>query len=344
MFEISPQNATRYLQERNLIPRDAHPIIEPLGWGISNTVLKVRLPNDCFVIKQPLARLRVQDDWFFDRNRVRIERDCMLLVSDLLPRDSVPAVRFSDDVNYIFGMSCVPDGAILWKEALLDGQTEREVARRAGALLAEWHNQTAGHPQARMRFADPFNFIQGRIDPYHLTAARVHPDLAPLIEAEVERMLGTRLTLVHGDYSPKNIFVFPDHILTLDFEVAHYGDPAFDSAFCLNHLLLKAINFRQRAAAYLNCARAFWHTYFERLSPAMNPEIEAATIRELGCLLLARIDGKSKIEYITDESTRNRVRELARTILISRETSLEAVFNQIGQAITAPGENDGRPN
>jgi 5-methylthioribose kinase len=148
-------------------------------------------------------------------------------------------------------------------------------------------------------------------------------------------MLASRLTLVHGDYSPKNIFVFPGHVLTLDFEVAHFGDPAFDSAFCLNHLLLKAMNFAERAAAYLDAARSFWRTYTQRLAPQLAREIEVATVRELGCLLLARIDGKSKVEYITEEAIRDRVRHIARHILLKQETSLGSLFARVELVVAA---------
>lgn len=336
MFELTTENASQYLAERNLIPTDAPVLIEPLGWGISNTVIKISLPDDCFVLKQPLARLQVEDDWPFDQRRVLIERDCMLLLGDLLPAGSVPTVRFSDEEFYIFAMSCVSDTGILWKQALLDGDIDLDAARMAATLLVKWHNRTADHPQANTRFADNSNFIQGRIEPYHLTTARAHPDLAPVIEAEVERMLGTRLALVHGDYSPKNIFVFPDRILTLDFEVAHYGDPAFDTAFCLNHLILKTIKFPLRVAGYLGAARIFWHTYLERLSTGLDQQIEMATVRELGCLLLARIDGKSKVEYITDEPTRDIARRIARDILLQPPTSLSALFKHVEQFIAAP--------
>lgn len=300
-IEITPENARDYLLARGLIPAGVQAVVEPLGWGISNVVMKVSLPDDCFVFKQSLPKLRVKDDWPFDRARIFVERDCMALLGDLLSPGSVPCVRFSDDENFIFGLSCAPPGGVLWKQALLDGQIELTTARRAGALLADLHNRAAAHPRAQARFASQSGFIQGRVDPYHWTAAKAHPDLAPLIEAEVRRMLETRLTLVHGDHSPKNIFVYSDHVLILDFEVAHYGDPAFDTGFCFNHLILKAVKFPERSERYLTAGHTFWRAYLERLPPDLDPQIEATTIRELGCLLLARIDGKSKIEYSTDE-------------------------------------------
>ncbi len=335
MIEITSENARQYLLERGLIPAEPQATIEALGWGISNVVIKVSLPGDCFVFKQSLPKLRVKDDWPFERSRIFVERDCMALLGELLPPGSVPSVRFSDDENFVFGMSCAPAGGVLWEQALLDGQIEPNTAVRVGALLADMHNRCAADPRARTRFASETVFIQGRVDPYHWTTAKAHPDLAPTIDAEVQRMLKTKRTLVHGDYSPKNMFVYPDHVLILDFEVAHYGDPAFDTAFCINHLILPAIRFPERCARYLDAARAFWQTYVRQLAPGLDPQIESTTIRELGCLLLARIDGKSKIPYITDEPAKDLARRIAREILLGAETSLEALFTMIGQRIVA---------
>ncbi|MBI3934521.1 MAG: hypothetical protein HY316_07485, partial [Acidobacteria bacterium] len=145
MIEIALENARDYLLARGLIPEQPEALIQPLGWGISNIVMKVSLPQDCFVLKQSLPRLRVKEDWPFDRARIFVERDCMALLGEVLPPGSVPGVRFSDDETFILGMSCAPPEGILWKQALLDGQIELATAERAGMLLAEMHHRTARH-------------------------------------------------------------------------------------------------------------------------------------------------------------------------------------------------------
>src|SRR5688500_9216421 len=108
--ELTPDNAEEYLRDRGIIPPGIPAEIEPLGWGISNVVMKVTLPADCFVFKQSLPKLRVQDEWVFGRSRVFVERDCMALLGDLLPPGAVPQVRFSDEESFVLGMSCAPDG------------------------------------------------------------------------------------------------------------------------------------------------------------------------------------------------------------------------------------------
>jgi 5-methylthioribose kinase len=335
MIEITPENARRYLVERGIIAAGDDPRIEALGWGVSNVVMRVQSDGRCFVFKQSLPRLRVQDDWRIDRRRIFVERDAMALFGEILPPGSVPAVEFSDEENFVLGMSCAPPDGRLWKEDLMAGQIDLAAARRAGILLARMHNRAAGREGVRERFGDPAIFIQGRVDPYHHTAARAHPDLAPVIHAEVERMLRTRRTLVHGDFSPKNIFVYPDHLLLLDFEIAHFGDPAFDAGFLLTHLLLKTVRFPERAPRYLAAAREFWRAYAANLESAVAVEIDRTTVRELGCLLLARIDGKSKAEYITEEPMRNVARQLARYILLEEPRSVLSLLATVEDRVTS---------
>ncbi len=330
--ELDPDNAAVYLRDRGVLGEG--PVeVEALGWGISNTVLKVRTREGCLVVKQSLPRLRVEAVWEFDRARILVERECMQCLGELLPAGTVPEVRFCDDANFVFAMSCAPPGGVLWKEALLRGEIDVSAAQRAGTLLSEVQLRAAADTTMRERFADRTVLIQGRVDPYHRTAAAANPSLRPLIEEEIERMLATTRTLVLGDYAPKNTFVYPDHLLILDFEVAHWGDPAFDPAFCLNHLLLKAIRFSERAVSYLDAARCFWRAYRGGLSGVCTFGIERATARELGCLLLARIDGKSKIEYITDEETRGFARDLAAHVLRAGVAHPEEVIAEAGERI-----------
>lgn len=294
-----------------------------LGGGVSNVVLMaVVRDGEKLVFKQSLPKLRVADEWLFDQKRIVNERRCMEWLERAMP-GSAPIVRFHDDANFIFGMSCAPEGGRNWKEALLDGDTDEPTAERVGAMLAEFHRKAATDVIARKTFADIEVFIQGRVDPYHRFTARAHPDLAPAIDAEVQRMLAHRVTLVHGDYSPKNLFAYPDRVLMLDFEVAHWGDPAFDVAFCLTHLLLKVIHFRERADEYLRVAQAYWRGY------GPTAEEEANTLRELGCLLLARIDGKSKEDYIRLDSEKQQARDVARWLLLERPPSIEAVWEKL---------------
>jgi aminoglycoside phosphotransferase (APT) family kinase protein len=326
---LSAANVADYLRGRGVLPAGAEARVAPLSGGISNVVLRVDWAEGSVVVKQSLPALRVEERWEFDPARIVVERKCMVALGTLLPAGAVPAVIDADDRELVLTMSCAPDGGVVWKDALLRGELDPAVARRAGELLGRVHAGSAGDEALAESFDDLMPLVEGRIAPYHRTAARAHPDLAALIEADAERLMTQRRALVLGDYSPKNLISYPDRLLVLDFEVAHWGDPAFDAAFMLTHLALKAVHLRERHAEYLAAARAVWDAYSSVAGAA--GAYEADVVNELGVLLICRVDGMSRAEYL-DEPSRALVRELGRTVLTGDERSL-AVLDLIGERI-----------
>jgi len=190
------------------------------------------------------------------------------------------------------------------------------------------HAATAGREDVARRFASDANFHAIRLEPYLLATARAHPDLAPGLHALADRTARTRLALVHGDVSPKNILVGPQGPVFLDAECAWYGDPAFDIAFCLNHLLLKCAWVPTAQVRFLACFDALADAYLQGVSWEAAPEVEARAASLLPGLLLARVDGKSPVEYLEDESSKSRVRRVARTLLAAPVPNLAAVRRQ----------------
>jgi 5-methylthioribose kinase len=296
--------------------------VEPLGGGVSNHVLRVTTPRQRLVIKQSLPKLRVQMDWYADQERIWRERDYLQVVGEWFPAN-VPAVHFSDEATYMLAIEEVTE-ATLWKTTLMAGRCERATARRAGQLLAQIHSRS----HARTDLADRFgrksersedSFEQLRIDPYWRTISERHFDLAETIEAIIAEMEAESLALVHGDYSPKNIFVRANgNVVVLDAEVAHWGDPTFDVAFCLNHFLLKAVYHGERGEAFVDGAETFWSSYWQMIRPRSLGESVASRLPgQLAALFLARVDGKSPVEYLVgDTAKQNLVRNLARAALL----------------------------
>jgi hypothetical protein len=132
-----------------------------------------------------------------------------------------------------------------------------------------------------------------------------------------------RLCLVHGDFSPKNILASGNRVALIDFEVVHFGDPSFDAAFCLSLLLLgwfyqPALRREREQVA---------HAFFDALRTTLPPQavffFEKAVLRHLGCLMLARIDGKSPVEYLPEASIQNHVRVIAKDLILRCPETLE---------------------
>jgi 5-methylthioribose kinase len=307
---LSVETVAEYLAGRGVIDQAAQAKAEArtLGGGVSNVVLAVKTPDAEVVVKQSLPKLRVAEEWLAKQERAITEAAALQLAADLTP-GAVPAVLDVDEAAFALTIACAPTHWVNWKDELLAGRAEPAVAAELGRLLAAWHGgTTAPQAPAMQRFDDQEAFEQLRVDPYYRTAMARHPDLAGPITACIERMAATRHCLVHGDYSPKNVLVGDGAVWVLDFEVAHLGDPAFDLAFLHNHLLLKAIHRPAGRDAYRACADAFAAAYTQ-------PVDQAYVRRHLGCLLLARVDGKSPAEYLTEDE-RTTARRIARTVLI----------------------------
>lgn len=325
MDELTVESLPAYLVARGVIPAGGAADVTPLGGGISNDVWRVRWPagGDGIVVKQALPFLRVDEEWAYDVARSDVERRALEAVASLVGPEVVPTVVFADGERHVIGMTCAPEGGIPWKERLLEGHVAMPDAYRAGDLLGRIHAASAGDAAIAADFADQATLIEGRVDPYHRTTAARHPDLAPLIETEVDRLLATRTALVLGDYAPKNLLVYPDRIVAIDLEVAHWGDPAFDVAFCLNHLCIKALHLPRHRALLAGAARRFRDAYAE-----CAPMDDAAVVAELGVLMLARVDGKSPAEYL-DERSRERVRAMARSLLLAPPPDVMAAIDRV---------------
>ncbi len=306
----------------------AHLHLESLGGGVSNHVLLVRAPGLHCVFKQSLERLRVEQEWLCRRDRIFRESQIMRALAALLPPGSVPAILLEDRENFLFAMEAAPEHAQPWKSPLLKGEVDLNHAARAGQLLGTWIRESAQHPQWRSAYGDQTVFHELRVDPYYRSTAARHPSLAAHFDTLIQESAQRRVSLVHGDFSPKNLLVTDHSMMVIDWEVVHWGDPSFDAAFLTNHLLLKAFHFPESRSAYAAAASAFWSTLLETTGTDQ-PWMEPAAMRHLGCLLLARIDGKSPAEYLTAESVRAQVRKAARQLILTPPASSADAFERV---------------
>jgi 5-methylthioribose kinase len=326
-----------YLAAAGLAAADEPMTVRELSGGVSSLVILVETARQRLVVKQALPKLRVQADWPSRPDRSSVEVAALRACAALLPPGAVPRVLHDDPAIHAFVMTAAPAEARNWKTLLLSGQADPALARRAGALLATMHLGSAADPATAARFDDREFFHTLRVDPYLWEVCRVHPDLRATIGPLVEDILAHRQALVHGDYSPKNMLVHGGDLLILDHEVAHWGDPAFDLAFCLNHFLLKSIVKAPASAPYLALADAFWAGYAPALAIEPAGTLLPRTLLLHGGLMLARIDGKSPVEYITDAATKDLVRGASRQILAARPTDLAETVAIVRAALAAAG-------
>jgi 5-methylthioribose kinase len=358
MIEIDATSAAAYLRERGIAAGKEPVSVRELAGGVSNIVLLVTLPQsgEQIVLKQARGRLRVKEEWLCPVERIWREVEVLRICGDLLEAHSpdrgarsqeghdsamlarfepgVPRVLWEDRENYLYAMTAAPEGHKTWKELLLAGETRLSlgIAPACGQLLAQIHGASWNIENIAARLDDRTYFDQLRLDPYYRHVARVYPDLAPQLARLIDSVWQHRRCLVHGDYSPKNLLVWPQRVMLIDFEVGHWGDPAFDLGFFLTHLVLKSIWAGPRRSEYLSLVSSFWSAYQQLLARTVPPDELASLERRMlwnlaGCLL-ARVDGKSPVDYLAADQQET-VRRLARQWLASPPTVFEAAIETL---------------
>ncbi|HXH48297.1 MAG TPA: aminoglycoside phosphotransferase family protein [Terriglobia bacterium] len=331
-FRLTPETLGAYLVEHGLASDPAGLSIRELGGGVSNFVSLVEGPGIRWVAKQSLGKLRVKDNWTSQRERVFREAAAIEALGSIL-NGAVPQVVHVDYTNFLYVMTAAPEDSVVWKKVLLDGEVSVRVAESAGRLLATMIKASQSDPSFREQFADRTVFDELRIDPYYRTTAARCEEARHALEELIEDSWKIQTSLVHGDYSPKNMLVRGGVVFLIDFEVVHWGDPAFDSAFLLNHLMLKSFHQPQFVDLYSQAAQAFWQALVTDLSGAQTVDFESMTVRHLGGLMLARMDGKSPVEYIHDEGVKSQVRRTAKRLLAERPGSLRAALELVAQSV-----------
>lgn len=329
-----PPETLAELRRAGLV-REKEPGVQVLTGGVSSDVWLVEDSGRKFVVKRSVPKLRVKAEWYADPARLRYEFLYLRTVADIVP-GSVPRLLTSDPDSPVLAMEFLGDGFSNWKALMLGGEISPEHAAHAGEILGRIHAATTGNAAVRGIFDSMEFFLQLRIEAYlRATAEKQEPGLANLLLAEADRLAKHHECLVHGDYSPKNMLVSPDRFVVLDCETACYGDPAFDLAFVLNHLLLKALfhsGHRPDAIPRLRGAAEALRAAYSQAHARAAPAIEARVAHLLPMLLLARVDGKSPVEYL-NSARQEHIRRFAPLWILrensSLETSLHSYFAEL---------------
>ncbi|MES2482649.1 MAG: aminoglycoside phosphotransferase family protein [Pseudomonadota bacterium] len=285
--------------------------MEPLTGGVSSDIWMVELANQKLCVKRALEQLKVAAEWTAPMNRNSFEWEWLRFASKHIP-GHVPVPLARDDAAGFFAMEFLaPSDHPVWKTQLLHGEVSTSTAQAVGFALSKIHAASAHSLEVASKFDSIENFHALRLEPYLLATAKKHPDLADALQRLAVVTAGTQRALVHGDISPKNILVGPNGPIILDAECAWYGDPAFDLAFCLNHLLLKSLPVPGARVKLANAYQALVTAYLAGVSWEDPARLEARTAHLLPGLFLARVDGKSPVEYVTDPAQKDMVRDVA---------------------------------
>jgi 5-methylthioribose kinase len=314
-----------FLRTSGLVAKQGAPRLTALTGGVASDIWKVETDDRTFVVKRARARLRVAQEWIVPVSRNASEVAWMRTAGAVVP-GAVPKILADDASVGAFAMEFLDPGEFpVWKDELARGRADPAFAAEVGRTVAAIHAATAHSGSVAQTFANDAIFHSIRLEPYLEATARAHPDLAPSLVALSRETLATKIALVHGDVSPKNILVGSNRPVFLDAECAWFGDPAFDVAFCLNHLLLKCVWVPGAVERFLASYDALRDAYMKRVSWEPPGTFERRTARLLPALMLGRIDGKSPIEYITTERDKSLVRQIATGLIASPVATLSAI-------------------
>ena len=309
---LNKDTVVEYLISKNVIKNEDSPQVEVLTGGVSNVVLAITTSSQKLVLKQALAELAVSEKWVADQRRAIVEADAIELFNRLTPTQ-VPKLVFLDPERFILVLERVPVGSTVWKSDLLAGVINPDIGLKLGATLASWHNYGEKNAEVKIKFMEDSLFEQLRIDPFYRFVAAKNPQIEVSIRKLINELEGDKTTVVHGDFSPKNIMVATnDDVYILDFEVTHVGNPVFDLAFLIAHLLCKFFRTDDRLHAKLlaNTAISFVEEYqgVRRISPSLT--------KHAALIALARVEGKSPVNYLS-ASAQHKLQTFTKAILAS---------------------------
>lgn len=309
----------KYLLENHYVKNGKNLRIQTLTGGVSNkTVLVKEQGGRSMVVKQALPKLRVQADWYCDPGRIFREADGLKLLVQLLGSDHLPDYLFKDEKYFLFGMSAVPPPHQNLKTLLLQEAPQNWFFEQMGAILGQIHQKgIAFAAHSKSPFHDRTYFLNLRLDPYYVfTASRIAWS-KPFYENLIETTLSLQDTLVHGDFSPKNLLVYQKKLFLLDHEVIHIGDGAFDLGFLFAHLIGKSIFRPAYQTTFLKGVNRVWFHYKQAHPKGfdLRERERRAVLHSLGCLL-ARVDGKSPLEYL-EKKHKEKIRRILQSLMFS---------------------------
>lgn len=358
-----PVALTTYLQRTGRIPPHLQPQIRLLAGGVSNRTVLVEIEAQTrWVLKQALAQLRVQVEWFSDPRRIEREALGLRLLPTLTPPGSIPKLIFEDPEQHLLAMAAVAEPHVNWKQQLLAGQAELGHVQQFAQILGQIHARSAdqaailapllddhdGHPGGRVATQDYSTFGELaltrpkvgsffeslRLEPYYSYTAQQAPAAAAFLHELIAETRRLRLAVVHGDYSPKNILIYAGQLILLDHEVIHWGDPAFDVGFSMTHFLSKAHYLVAHRTRFLTLAGEFWATYQQIVGDRFGAALEPRATRHLLACLLARVLGRSPLEYL-DAAARDRQQRAVLQLIVRPPESIPALIRAFAEEIAA---------
>jgi 5-methylthioribose kinase len=330
-----------YLSVRGFVKLGETISLEKLAGGVSNRTVRLAWADGHgWVLKQALSKLRVNADWFSSPERIGVEAKALRWLNRSAPHGTTPGFVFEDLENHLLGMEAIPPGHENWKSVLLSGKIVSNHFEQFGLLLGTIHRRSSAcQSEVAREFADTTYFENLRLEPYYVYTGQNITAAAKFLNALARETLQHKDSLVHGDFSPKNTLIYQGKLILLDYEVVHFGDPAFDVGFALTHFLSKALHLPRVRDRLASAAELFWQAYYDEVmqidwAGAVEPRVVRHT---LGCLL-ARVAGKSPLEYLTPWE-RTRQHDIVLTLMSEPPDNIPDLITEFIRKVETYAEN-----
>ena len=289
----------------------------PLTGGVSSDIWRIDTARGPVCAKRALPKLRVAADWQAPIERNLYEARWMQVANAARARLRAEVLGQHPRLGVLV-MELPAATHALWKQQLRDGLADVPPrARSAARWRASMPIRRARPSWRRVRQRrDLLRHPPGALPAGHGDSAT--PTWPVALQALVGRRRRSRARWCTATSARRTSWSVHTGRCFWMPNARVWGDPAFDLAFCLNHLLLKCLWSPAAARAFLRCFDALAAGLSGRRGlGAGRTRWSVAPRALLPGLLLARVDGKSPVEYLTEDAQRDTVRRVARALLIA---------------------------
>ena len=302
-----------------------------LTGGVSSEVYHVKTNKNNYCIKRSLKRLLVKKKWIANTNRIKFEYLWLKHCQNILKRNIPNTYEFNNKKKYIVMEYLKTSQYKTLKQLYFNKIININTIRSISKHLYKIHSNSSNYKTKKTFEGNYKNFYDLRLDPYFNEVGRVYPKYKGYIKKINENYIKHSNTLVHGDFSPKNILVGKNKIIYLDAECCNFGDPVFDLVFFTNHLLIKSIFFKDKSQEFIKLYISFYREYLSNLSTKHFNSYIDRIIKMTPIMLLSRVDGKSPVEYINKVKIKNIIRKKSFLLLDSKISSLNDIIKVINE-------------
>jgi len=302
-----------------------------LTGGVSSEVYHVKTNKNNYCIKRSLKRLLVKKKWIANTNRIKFEYLWLKHCQNILKRNIPNTYEFNNKKKYIVMEYLKTSQYKTLKQLYFNKIININTIRSISKHLYKIHSNSSNYKTKKTFEGNYKNFYDLRLDPYFNEVGRVYPKYKGYIKKINENYIKHSNTLVHGDFSPKNILVGKNKIIYLDAECCNFGDPVFDLVFFTNHLLIKSIFFKDKSQEFIKLYISFYKEYLSNLSTKNFNSYIDRIIKMTPIMLLSRVDGKSPVEYINKVKIKNIIRKKSFLLLDSKINSLNDIIKVINE-------------